>query len=68
VKRRKDLRICLILQTQRFFAQFILRGQGQILRFAQNDSEGFRMTPPTSFSAACLAPPLILRGRLDFSG
>jgi hypothetical protein len=28
----------------RSFAQFILSGQSEILRFAQNDSEGLRMT------------------------
>jgi len=28
----------------RFLAQFILSGQSEILRFAQNDSEGLRMT------------------------
>jgi hypothetical protein len=28
----------------RFFAQFILSGQSEILRFAQNDSEGLGMT------------------------
>jgi hypothetical protein len=28
----------------RFFAQFILSGQSEILRFAQNDSEELRMT------------------------
>jgi hypothetical protein len=31
-------------QLRRFFAQFILNGQSEILRFAQNDSEGLRMT------------------------
>jgi hypothetical protein len=40
---------------QRFFAQFILSGQGEILRFAQNDSEGLRMTAGRRFSAACTA-------------
>jgi len=28
----------------RSFAEFTLSGQGEILRFAQNDSEGLRMT------------------------
>jgi hypothetical protein len=40
---------------QGFFAQFILSGQSEILRCAQDDSEGLRMTAPTSFSAACSA-------------
>jgi hypothetical protein len=36
------------MRRARFFAQFILSGQGEILRFAQNDSEGLRMTAKDS--------------------
>ncbi|MGA3166044.1 MAG: hypothetical protein ABSF14_07980 [Terriglobia bacterium] len=46
------------MRRARFFAQFILSGQSEILRFAQNDSEGLRMTAVKHFPAACLAPPL----------
>jgi hypothetical protein len=35
---------CLTLQMRGFFAQFILSGQSEILRCAQDDSEGLRMT------------------------
>jgi hypothetical protein len=31
---------CLTLQMRGFFAEFTLSGQSEILRFAQNDSEG----------------------------
>ena len=37
----------------RFLAEFILRGQGEILRFAQNDSEGLGMTAWKGFPAPC---------------
>ena len=37
--------------------EFILSGQSEILRFAQNDSEGLGMTAWKGFSAACKAPP-----------
>jgi hypothetical protein len=36
------------IRRARFFAPLILRGQGEILRFAQNDSEGLRMTAKDS--------------------
>jgi hypothetical protein len=45
------------MRRARFFAQFILSGQSEILRCAQDDSEGLRMTAGKRFSAACLAPP-----------
>ena len=38
------------------FAEFTLSGQSEILRMAQNDSEGIRMTAWKSFSAACKRP------------
>jgi hypothetical protein len=42
------------MRRARFFAQFILSGQSEILRCAQDDSEGLRMTVGERFSAACL--------------
>ena len=50
------------MRRARFFAQFILSGQGEILRFAQNDSEGLKMTAGKSFPEACKAPPFQFRG------
>jgi hypothetical protein len=41
------------MRRARFFAQFILSGQSEILRCAQDDSEGLRMTAGERFSAAC---------------
>jgi hypothetical protein len=41
------------MRRARFFAQFILSGQSEILRCAQDDSEGLRMTVGEHFSAAC---------------
>jgi hypothetical protein len=38
-----------------FFTQFILSGQSEILRFAQNDSEGLRMTAAKRFSGRLLS-------------
>jgi hypothetical protein len=38
------------MRRARFFAQFILSGQGEILRCAQDDSEGLRMTEGKRFS------------------
>ena len=43
------------MRRARFFAQFILSGQSEILRCAQDDSEGLRMTAGKRFSAACTA-------------
>jgi hypothetical protein len=37
--------------------EFLQSGQSEILRFAQNDSEGLRMTALEGFSAVCKAPP-----------
>ncbi len=45
------------MRRARSFAQFILSGQSEILRCAQDDSEGLRMTAMKRFSAACEAPP-----------
>jgi hypothetical protein len=36
-----------------FFAKFTLSGQSEILRYAQDDSEGLRMTARMRFFAAC---------------
>jgi hypothetical protein len=36
-------------EPSRSFAKFTLSGQGAILRFAQNDSEGLRMTSARGF-------------------
>jgi len=43
---RDDEESRFVLKTlrARFLAEFILRGQGEILRFAQNDSKGLGMT------------------------
>ena len=35
------------------FAEFTLSRQSRILRFAQNDSEGLRMTSAKDFDAIC---------------
>jgi hypothetical protein len=43
------------MRMARFFAQFILSGQSEILRCAQDDSEGLRMTAGKRFSAASSA-------------
>jgi len=48
----EESRIVLKTLRARFLAEFILRGQGEILRFAQNDSEGLGMTAWKGFSAA----------------
>jgi hypothetical protein len=40
----EESRISMKMSRARSFAQFILSGQSEILRFAQNDSEGLRMT------------------------
>ncbi len=40
----KDLRSSLKVQLPRFFAEFTLSTQSEILRFAQDDSEGLGMT------------------------
>jgi len=42
------------MRRARFFAKFTLSRQSEILRYAQDDSEGLRMTPVKRFSAACL--------------
>jgi hypothetical protein len=36
------------MRRARFFAEFTLSGQSEILRFAQNDSERLRMTAKDS--------------------
>jgi hypothetical protein len=41
-------RIVLKTLRARFLAEFTLSGQSEILRFAQNDSEGLRMTAKDS--------------------
>ena len=48
----EESRIGLKTLRARFLAEFILRGQGEILRFAQNDSEGLGMTAWKGFSTA----------------
>ena len=40
----EESRIALKILRARFLAEFILSGQSEILRFAQNDSEGLGMT------------------------
>jgi hypothetical protein len=58
VKRRKDLRICLILQMQRFFAQFTLSEIPRSFASLRMTANGLRMTAGKRFSAASSAPPL----------
>ena len=53
----EESRIVLKTLRARLLVEFILSGQSEILRFAQNDSEGIGMTAWKGFSAACLAPP-----------
>jgi hypothetical protein len=43
------------IRRARFLAQFTLSAQSEILRYAQDDSEGLRMTAGKRFSAASLA-------------
>src|SRR5271157_1151501 len=54
----KNLALCILrkIRRARSFAEFTFSGQSQILRFAQNDSKGLRMTTQERFSAACVAP------------
>ena len=51
---KEEFRISIKIRRARSFAQFILSRQSEILRFAQNDSEGLRMTAGKRFSVACL--------------
>jgi hypothetical protein len=53
----EESRIFMNMRRARFFAEFILSGQGGILRFAQSDSGELIMTAEKRFSAACLTPP-----------
>jgi len=41
---KEESRMFMKMGRARFFAQFILSGQSEILRCAQDDSEGLRMT------------------------
>jgi hypothetical protein len=41
------------MRRARFFAKFTLSRQSEILRYAQDDSEGLRMTAMKRFSEAC---------------
>ena len=50
-----ESRIGLKTLRARFLAQFTLSGQSEILRCAQDDSEGLGMTAWKGFSAACQA-------------
>ena len=45
---KEESRISMKMRRARFFTQFILSGQSEILRFAQNDSEGLRMAAKDS--------------------
>ena len=40
----KESRMFMKMRRARFFAPFILRGQSEIIRCAQDDSEGLRLT------------------------
>jgi hypothetical protein len=51
----EESRIVLKTLRARFLAQFTLNGQGEIPRFARNDSEGLGMTAWKGFSASCQA-------------
>ncbi len=66
----KESRIVLKTLRARFLAEFTLSGQSEILRCAQDDSEGLGMTAWKGFSAPCEALPfrfwsqtLFLRGK-----
>jgi hypothetical protein len=48
---KEGSRIASKILRVRFFAEFTLSDQSEILRFAQDDSEGFRMTAWRRFSA-----------------
>ncbi|MGA3168906.1 MAG: hypothetical protein ABSF14_22625 [Terriglobia bacterium] len=50
------------IRRARFFAKFTLSRQSEILRYAQDDSEGLRMAAGKRFSAAREAPPFQFRG------
>jgi len=54
--RSRSLRSGQALSETREGPLYLLEdSNAEILRFAQDDSEGFRMTAPTSSSAACFA-------------
>ncbi len=53
----EESRTALEILRARFLAEFTLSGQSEILRCAQDDSEGLGMTAWRGFSAACSAPP-----------
>ena len=48
----EESRTALKTFRARFLAEFTLRTQSEFLRFAQDDSEGLRMTVSRRFSAA----------------
>ena len=52
------------LNTKDIRVNFLQSGQGEILRLAQNESEGIRMAGVEGFSAACVngQPPTGLHG------
>ena len=56
----KHLLLLIENRPRRSFAEFILSGQSEILRFAQNDSEGLRMTSARGFFSSL---PSELTGR-----
>src|SRR5208337_4623085 len=61
---RDDEESRLVLKTlrTRFLAEFTPSGQSEILRCAQDDSEGLGMTAWKGSSAPCEAPPFQTRG------
>src|SRR5208337_4103252 len=62
----EESRIVLKTLRARFLAEFTLSGQSEILRCAQDDSEGLGMTSWKGFSAPCEALPFRFRSQTLF--
>jgi hypothetical protein len=65
---KEESSIAMKMRRARSFAEFALSRQSEILRYAQDDREGLRMTGGKRFPAAYIAAPFQTRAKKSGPG